>query len=113
MKWFESYLTNRTQCVTINGEISSKFKIVYGVPQGSVLGPVLYTMYTKPVSSIIRAHGLSYHIYADDMQIYNSAAPSETTSLIMSMQSCVQEIGAWMLSNKLKLNNDKTEVMLF
>ncbi|GFR99823.1 zinc fingers and homeoboxes protein 1, isoform 2 [Elysia marginata] len=62
-------------------------------------------MYTKPVSSIIRAHGLNYHIYADDMQIYNSAAPSEISSLVMSMQWFVKEIGVWMLSSVLPENN--------
>ena len=116
LEWFESYLTGRTQCVNINGEMSSVFKLSFGVPQGSVLGPVLYTMYTKPVSSIINAHGLSCHIYADDTQLYHyyhSTVPSKISSLIVSMQSCVHDIGAWMLSNKLKLNNDKTEIMLF
>lgn len=93
--------------------MSSTFKLSYGVPQGSVLGPVLYTMYTMPVGSIIRSHGLSYHIYADDTQIYHSAPPHEIPSLILTMQSCIQKISSWMLSNKLKLNNDKTEVMLF
>ena len=86
------------------------------MPQGSVLGPKAYTMYTKPVGSLIKQHGPGYHFYADASQLYvafklrNTVA--QTTALKMA-ETCLSDIQAWMHYNMLKLNTDKTEVMLF
>lgn len=116
LKWFESYLSYRFQKVSINGEISDPALLEFGVPQGSVLGPKLYTMYTKPMGAIIKSHNLDYHFYADDTQIYVSFNPlnvSATRSVIENIECCISDINLWMTSNKLKLNGDKTDVMLF
>ena len=72
LTWFRSYLLNRTQFVYVENERSSNRCLKYGVPQGSVLGPALYSMYTVPLANVIKQHNMSYHFYADETQIYSS-----------------------------------------
>ena len=69
LQWVRSYLTCRFQLVKVNGVLSTPQLLLFGVPQGSVLGPLLFTMYTTHLSSIITAFGLKHHLYADDTQI--------------------------------------------
>ena len=68
--WFHSYLTGRTQAVFLDGVSSDSVNLTCGVPQGSVLGPILFNIYTQPLGEIARKHGLSYHFYADDTTLY-------------------------------------------
>ena len=82
-----------------------------GVPQGSVLGPILFVLYTTPLSAVIERHSILHHSYADS-QLQNSATPDRLTDLIDSMRLCIDDIKDWMTDNKLKLNDDKTEVMI-
>ena len=70
LKWFESYLSCRPQHVRIGGSISRPWYQEYSVPQGSVLGPVLFTVYTCPLRDVIHEHNVQYHFYADDTQLY-------------------------------------------
>ena len=90
--------------------------MTYSVPQGSVLGPKFYVMYTKPVGAICRKHGLNTHFYADDSQLYLSFKPTNTTTLkntINQVTNCLNDIIHWMNNNMLKLNSDKTELIVF
>ena len=111
LKWIRSYLTERTQSVVIDGSISESSALKYGVPQGSVLGPVLFTMYTYPLSGIIRPYGISYHFFADDSQLYDSRVPSEFPQMSTNISGAVASVCAWMTKNQLKMNEDKTEVI--
>ena len=116
MKWFRSYLTDRSQSIIIDDEISKPKQLKYGVPQGSILGPLLFTAYMTPMKNVIERHGLRYHCYADDTQIYISFSPlseDEKEKVIDSLEEaiCVCDIKNFMIANKLKLNDDKTEVI--
>ena len=112
LRWFTSYLEDREQRVCIDGIPSSSKPLRCGVPQGSVLGPVLYLMYTHPLGDIVRRHGLSCHFYADDTQLYCSFKPENQTVSVSAIESCVKDIDNWMLANRLKLNRDKTELLV-
>ena len=70
LEWFRSYLSNRSQCISIDGVHSVPQNLPHGVPQGSVLGPLLFCTYMTELGKIIRKHGLNFHTYADDTQIY-------------------------------------------
>jgi len=114
LEWFKSYLTGRTQAVSIENDSSKPVTLQYGVPQGSVLGPLLYTIYTLPLGDLLRNAGISYHFYADDTQLYLSFDyndPSSQLECLEAMQRCVSLVKYWMTQNKLKLNDDKTEVI--
>ena len=112
LDWFKSYLGNRHQQIKIQTTLSQTIGVPFGVPQGSVLGPLLFTMYTTPLSSVISDHSIPHHLYADDSQLYLSFSASDSTSSIQKLQTCLAAIQNWMLSNKLKLNPDKTEFLL-
>ena len=87
----------------------------YGVPQGSVLGPVMYTIYTVPLSDQVLSQSVLHHFYADDSQLYNvfRSTPADVQRCVSHMETCVESVKVWMSANKLKLNDDKTEIITF
>ncbi len=112
LRWFESYLTGRSFRVAWGGEVSKAHKLVTGVPQGSVLGPLLFSTYTKSLAPIIQARGFSYHFYADDAQLYLSFRPDDP-KVAARISGCLADISAWMKEHHLQLNLAKTELLVF
>ena len=78
--------------------------------QDPILGPILFIMYTQTLGSVIQQLGTTYYFFADDSQLRDSAAPSEFSSLVRDITSSIEEVGVWMKGNKLKMNDDKTEL---
>ena len=112
LQWFSSYLTDCTHYVSLSNHCSAFAPVHSGVPQGSVLDPILFTMYIKPLSAIIDSHSIIHHSFADDLQLQMSAPPDRISELLHSMQSCIGDVIAWATANMLKLNDSKTELML-
>ena len=110
LEWFISYLSCRTQSVFVGHE-STPSVLKCGVPQGSVLGPLLFTLYTHPLSTVICQSGLSYHFFADDSQLHKSSVPSDFPILACCLKGCIEDVAEWMADSKLKMNDDKTELM--
>jgi len=112
LKWLKSYFSDRSTSVCVNGVHSATCKLDYGLPQGSIVGPLCFSIYTMPIGRIIRRHGLEYHFYADDIQLYVHFDPSSNLSIesaLSTLTNCISDIQVWMTCNYLKLNNDKTE----
>ena len=113
LRWFSAYLKDRSQIVSINNVDSDQHKIMWGVPQGSVCGAPLFTLYTTPISDIISRHKFQHIEYADDTQVYAVFESHERDSVISRLEACISDIKAWAVSNKLQLNDDKTEILHF
>ena len=112
LQWFSSYLTDRTHYVSLCNHCSDFAPVHSRVPQASVLGPMLFSMYIKPLSAIIDSHSIIHHSFADDLQLQMSAPPDRISELLHFMQSCISDVKALATANMLKLNDSKTELML-
>lgn len=109
--WFVSYLESRTQYVRLGTSQSTPTTMVCGVPQGSVLGPILFLLYTADLQQLIENHGLIPHLFADDTQIYGSCRPGSSDVLQNNVSVCIDHVRSWMRSNRLQLNAEKTETI--
>ena len=110
LKWLTSYISDRFMSVAVDNNCSNPQPVNFGVPQGSVLGPILFAMYTSLLSDILNEFDFGFQLYADDTQIYlsldiKSDAPFE------KVEMCLSKIKSWMTTNKLRLNENKTEVL--
>ena len=103
-----SYLTDRTHYVSLSNHCSAFAPVHSSVPQGSVLGPIFFTMYIKPLSASIDPHSIIHHSFDDDIQLQITAAPDRISELLHSIQSCISDVKAWANANMLILNDNKT-----
>ena len=122
LSWLKSYLTNRSQCVMIHNEDgstveSSKRPLKQGIPQGSILGPILFSVFVPPLGELCRAHGVSFQGHADDTQNYLSFRPisgsqKKQIECITKLENCLDAVHHWMQTNFLKFNENKTEFII-
>ena len=114
LKWFESFLRGRNQHVLIKQSLSESREVLFGVPQGSVLGPVLFNIYTRSLFEVIKNCGFSTSGYADDNNALQTFSFHIQHNLITSqLPKLMSEIKNWMNTHFLKINPDKTEVIVF
>lgn len=99
--------------VKVDGFDSSSISLNYGVPQGSVLGPLLFTLYVSPIEDIIKYHGLDAMFYADDTQIYIALNAKYRSADLQRLEKCAADIKSWSVENFLILNDSKTEILHF
>ena len=112
LNFFRSHPADRTQCVSVEGVLNEMNRLIYGVPQGSVLRPIEFCIYTLPLLAILNHYNIDFHIYADDTQIYSSFNAESLDEVLESLDNCISDIRSWMITNKLKFNDSKTEFLL-
>ena len=112
LKWIQSYLSLRTQYVKTRTEQSAVAPVTIGVPQGSVLGPFLFSIYVSPIADVISSHGIKYHQYADDTQLYTAVKSGTDTASLRDLELCSCAVRDWFAHNGMLLNPDKSEVLL-
>ncbi|KAI8495028.1 hypothetical protein Bbelb_270140 [Branchiostoma belcheri] len=108
-KWFTSYLSGRLQCTNLQGQTSEKAEVTCGVPQGSVLGPLLFCLYVNDLPRVLEK--CKIHMYADDTVLYYSAGTVKECEEAVSQD--MKRVSEWLTDNRLSLHPDKTKYMLF
>lgn len=111
-RWIQSYLTDRSTVVHVGKSSSTAAAVHFGVPQGSVLGPILYTAYVAPVGRLITSFGVQFHQYADDTQLYTKLTIPASSGLDR-LRQCVDALQHWFGLSGLLLNPDKSVVVYF
>ena len=108
LSWFKSYLSNRTQQVVINNLSSSSGDVVCGVPQGCVLGPLLFLLFINDLPLSLKNSPISVDLYADDTTLYSTAL--EKSSLEADLQKALDSVHTWCLENGMLINTEKSEI---
>ena len=109
LKWFQSYLSHRKQYVSVNGQSSELLAITCGVPQGSVLGPLLFLIYINDLPNISKV--LNFYLFADDTNIYSESDSLQDLEKVINKE--LNKLNLWLNVNRLSLNIDKTNYIIF
>jgi len=112
LSWLRSYLESRTQFVKLGQHQSPAVGLDVGVPQRSVLGPLLFAVYCSPAADVIISHGVQFHQYADDTQLRLAMSSDNTSDGLSVLAACTAEVRQWYLQNGLQLNPDKSEALI-
>ncbi len=113
LEWVRSYLRGRSTFVRWKQNSSSIFPLDTGVPQGSSLGPLLFSLYIAPLSGVINSFGVRHHQYADDTQVYIAVSKADVSINVDKLENCTAGIHEWLQINGLQLNPKKSEVIQF
>ena len=114
LKWIRNYLSNRFQQVSCENVLSEPSLQITGVPQGSVLGPLLFSVFLSKISSVFNRHPkIKYVIYADDIQLFISCSITEISAALVDLESCIRDTKEWLTNHHLILNASKTELIVF
>ena len=105
----QSFIVGRTQTVHYGGSVSRRAQLRSGIAQGSVLGPILYVLYTADVQKLVESFGFRVHLYADDTQFHDSCRSTDAAVLAARAMRVIEAVKEWMSSNRLRLNADKTQ----
>ena len=110
LAWLTSYLCTRV--VRVKNGVSEVETITTGVPQGTVLGPLLFSAYIAPLTTLLQKHNIHHHLYADDTQLYITFPPTDHTQALARMEPCVQDAKAWLCDNGLVMNDNKSQAIV-
>ena len=108
-------MSSRTPTVCLGPDQVRPVAAAPGMPQGSVLGPVLFTLYTGPIGQVIRRHRLDFQLFADDSQLYVSFTikdSNDETIALACIRACIDELKAWMIHHRFQLNDSKSEILV-
>ena len=111
LAWFSSYLSDRSYCVVYGGVSSQLIYVMCSVPQGSVLGPLLFILYTAELAELAYKYGVMLHAFTDDTQLYLHCRTNQAEASVETLERCIDAISCWMSANRLRLNTDKTELI--
>src|SRR6218665_1068106 len=109
LEWLRSFLSERTNCVTFGSSRSAWVHATFGVPQGSVLGPLLYIIYTADIGALLSSHGLLHQLYADDVQAYTHCPPDCAVTMVRQLSIAMDSLSGCVVSNRLLLNPTETQ----
>ena len=111
LQWFHSYLSGRSYRVLHGDNLSTTVYVLCSVPQGSVLGPRLFIMYTADLADTVEQHGVNCHSFADDTQLYLRCRCDESMTAAKRLENCIMDVSHWSAANRLKLNADKNAAL--
>lgn len=105
LQWFSSYLSGRTKSVIMGATTSTPRYVDFGVPQGSILGPLLFRLYVVPLQNVVATYSLDSMFYADDSQLYIVTSPKDHSAALDNLRNCIEDVIDWNTRNMLLCNH--------